>query len=92
MAFFPRCAPETATLPQGAIRLRRGGFGPALVLLHGRPRTHTTWPAAAIAGADLSDLLVTTAFDGIEDPDPAQGKTYLVRTGLTSRPEPRVIL
>ncbi|QIR85867.1 SMP-30/gluconolactonase/LRE family protein [Paracoccus sp. AK26] len=46
----------------------------------------------SFGGADLSDLLVTTAFDGIEDPDPAQGKTYLVQTGLTGRPEPRVIL
>ena len=51
MAFFPGFALETVTLPQGAIRLRRGGSGPALVLLHGHPRTHTTWPAAAIAGA-----------------------------------------
>ncbi|GAA1551613.1 alpha/beta hydrolase [Kribbella hippodromi] len=30
-----------------AIRVRHGGRGPAVVLLHGHPRTHTTWYAVA---------------------------------------------
>lgn len=46
----------------------------------------------AFGGPDLSDLLVTTAFDGIEDPDAAQGRTYRLRTDLTGLPEPQVIL
>jgi len=25
------------------LRVRSGGSGPAVVLLHGHPRTHTTW-------------------------------------------------
>ncbi|MFF1820721.1 alpha/beta fold hydrolase [Kribbella sp. NPDC058245] len=29
------------------IRVRHGGSGPAVVLLHGHPRTHTTWYAVA---------------------------------------------
>ena len=29
------------------LRVRHGGAGPALVLLHGHPRTHTTWHAVA---------------------------------------------
>ena len=29
------------------LRVRRGGEGPAVVLLHGHPRTHTTWYAVA---------------------------------------------
>ncbi|WP_432876890.1 hypothetical protein ACQPYH_27570 [Kribbella sp. CA-245084] len=29
------------------IRVRHGGSGPAAVLLHGHPRTHTTWYAVA---------------------------------------------
>jgi haloacetate dehalogenase len=29
------------------LRVRHGGTGPALVLLHGHPRTHTTWHAVA---------------------------------------------
>lgn len=31
------------------IRVRHGGNGPALVLLHGHPRTHTTWHRVAPA-------------------------------------------
>jgi haloacetate dehalogenase len=37
-----------------ALRVRHGGSGPAVVLLHGHPRTHTTWyrvaPALVSAG------------------------------------------
>ncbi|WP_374298910.1 SMP-30/gluconolactonase/LRE family protein [Paracoccus sp. (in: a-proteobacteria)] len=51
---------------------------------------HSSCPA--FGGPDLSHLLVTTALDGIEHPDEAQGKTYLVETGLAGLPEPRVIL
>lgn len=34
------------------LRVRYGGSGPAVVLLHGHPRTHVTWHrvAAALAG------------------------------------------
>jgi haloacetate dehalogenase len=36
------------------LRVRHGGFGPAVLLVHGHPRTHTTWhrvaPALAEAG------------------------------------------
>jgi haloacetate dehalogenase len=31
------------------VRVRHGGTGPAVVLLHGHPRTHTTWYAGAPA-------------------------------------------
>lgn len=34
---------EMITLPEVEIRLRHGGCGPPLLLLHGHPRTHTTW-------------------------------------------------
>ncbi len=29
------------------LRVRHGGAGPPLALLHGRPRTHVTWHAVA---------------------------------------------
>lgn len=51
---------------------------------------HSSCPA--FGGPDLTQLLVTTALDGIDDPDEAQGKTYLVDTDLAGLPEPRVIL
>ncbi|MFC3628513.1 SMP-30/gluconolactonase/LRE family protein [Paracoccus angustae] len=51
---------------------------------------HSSCPA--FGGPGLSQLLVTTALDGIEDPDEAQGMTYLLDTGLAGLPEPRVIL
>ncbi|MDX6262505.1 MAG: haloacetate dehalogenase, partial [Kribbellaceae bacterium] len=35
-----------------SLRVRHGGSGPAVVLLHGHPRTHTTWYQVAPALAD----------------------------------------
>ena len=34
---------ETLELPSAALRVRHGGSGSAVLLLHGHPRTHTTW-------------------------------------------------
>lgn len=51
---------------------------------------HSSCPA--FGGPDLSHLLVTTARDGIEAPDDAQGKTYRLEPGLTGLAEPRVML
>lgn len=55
MAFFP-CFTETrrAGADGVTLRVRVGGEGPPVVLLHGHPRTHTTWhrvaPLLAAAG------------------------------------------
>jgi len=39
---------RTLTVAEGVeLRVRTGGSGPAVVLLHGHPRTHTTWHAVA---------------------------------------------
>jgi haloacetate dehalogenase len=35
------------TVGGGSIRLRRGGSGPAVLLLHGNPQTHAMWHAVA---------------------------------------------
>jgi haloacetate dehalogenase len=37
----------TVTVPAGTLRVRHGGAGPPLLLLHGHPRTHMTWGQVA---------------------------------------------
>ena len=51
---------------------------------------HASCPA--IGGSDMQDLLVTTARQGMTDPDPAQGLPYLTRAPAPGLPEPKVIL
>lgn len=51
---------------------------------------HSSCPA--FGAEDMRDLLVTTACEGIDDPDPAQGLPYLTRAATPGLPEPRVIL
>ncbi len=46
-AFFPAFTLETIALSQGTVRLRRGGSGPPLLLLHGNPQSHAMWHAVA---------------------------------------------
>jgi haloacetate dehalogenase len=45
--FFDGFALERIDTGEAEIRVRHGGNGPPVVLLHGHPRTHTTWHAVA---------------------------------------------
>ena len=45
--FFPGFTLEHIQIKDGSIRLRRGGSGPPLLLLHGNPQTHAMWHAVA---------------------------------------------
>jgi haloacetate dehalogenase len=45
--FFPGFTLEQVGVKDGSIRLRRGGSGPPLLLLHGNPQTHAMWHAVA---------------------------------------------
>ena len=45
--FFPGFTLEHVTVNGGSIRLRRGGSGPPLLLVHGNPQTHAMWHAVA---------------------------------------------
>ncbi|MGO4725449.1 MULTISPECIES: alpha/beta fold hydrolase [unclassified Inquilinus] len=38
---------ETIELPEATLRVRHGGKGPPILLLHGHPRTHATWHRVA---------------------------------------------
>lgn len=51
-AFFPSFSERFVATPQGPIRVRLGGSGFPILLLHGHPRTHTTWHRVAPLLAD----------------------------------------
>ena len=44
---FDGFALEFRAVPRGRLRVRHGGNGPALLLLHGNPQTHAMWHAVA---------------------------------------------
>lgn len=46
--FFDGFTLATVDAGDGPLRLRHGGTGPALMLLHGHPRTHATWDRVAV--------------------------------------------
>ncbi|MDH6451188.1 pimeloyl-ACP methyl ester carboxylesterase [Streptomyces sp. SAI-119] len=52
------------------LRVRHGGSGPAVLLLHGHPRTHATWhrvaPLPAAAGHDVLGMWRDWAGDRLE--------------------------
>jgi haloacetate dehalogenase len=45
--FFENFKLEMIELPNSVLRVRYGGSGPPVLLLHGHPRTHTTWHKVA---------------------------------------------
>jgi haloacetate dehalogenase len=45
--FFPDFTLEHVPVGAGKLRLRRGGSGPPLLLLHGNPQTHAMWHMVA---------------------------------------------
>ena len=47
MAFFDGFTLDQIDTGEAMIRVRHGGDGPPVVLLHGHPRTHTTWHRVA---------------------------------------------
>ena len=47
MPLFDGFVLETIDLPDGPVRVRRGGDGPPLICLHGNPETHMMWHAVA---------------------------------------------
>ena len=54
MAFFEGFTLTHVAVPDGSIRVRHGGSGPPLLMLHGNPQTHCMWHRVAPAlGAAL---------------------------------------
>jgi haloacetate dehalogenase len=52
MTFFEGFRLDKVTVTGGDLRLRHGGNGPPLLLLHGNPQTHVMWHAIAPALAE----------------------------------------
>ena len=44
---FPGFTLEGVSVKDGPVRLRRGGSGPPLLLLHGFPQSHVCWHRVA---------------------------------------------
>jgi len=49
---FPKFALERIDVGEATLRVRHGGSGPPLLLLHGHPQTHVMWHAVAPALAE----------------------------------------
>ena len=47
---FPGFTLENVIVSAGSIRLRHGGSGPPLLLLHGNPQSHMMWQHMPEAG------------------------------------------
>lgn len=69
---------DDVSVPGGTLRLRRGGNGPAVLLLHGHPRTHTTWHRVAPRLAEAGFSVVCPdlpgfgqSFQPVDQPDHA---------------------
>jgi len=57
MAFFENFTLDTIAVDGGDIRLRHGGNGPPLLLVHGNPQTHLMWHAVAPALAERFQVI-----------------------------------
>ena len=77
MVFFPGFDTSTVHVHDDVqLRVRTGGEGPAVVLLHGHPRTHTTWHAVAPQLAALGMSVVCPDLRGYgqsSTPEPDAG-------------------
>jgi haloacetate dehalogenase len=56
--FFPGFTLEQVAVSGGPLRLRRGGKGPPLLLLHGNPQTHAMWHKVAPRLAERYSLVL----------------------------------
>jgi haloacetate dehalogenase len=56
--FFDGFTLEQVAVSGGALRLRRGGKGPPLLLLHGNPQTHAMWHKVAPSLAERYSLVL----------------------------------
>jgi haloacetate dehalogenase len=64
MSFFDGFALEHVDVGTATVRMRHGGSGPVVLLLHGHPRTHTTWYRVAPLLVDAGFTVVCADLPG----------------------------
>ena len=64
MSFFEGFQLEHVDVGTATLRLRHGGSGPVVLLLHGHPRTHTTWYRVAPLLVDAGFTVVCADLPG----------------------------
>src|SRR4051794_28718804 len=64
MDFFSDFSLERVDVGTATLRVRVGGSGPCVLLLHGHPRTHTTWYRAAPLLAEAGFTVVCPDLPG----------------------------
>lgn len=70
---------------------RVAAYDPDARFLHAISAAASQTSCPAFGGADLTDLYITSATEGMSDPAPQEGRTYLAENAGRGRPEPRVI-
>ena len=78
MSFFEGFQLEHVDVGTATLRLRHGGSGPVVLLLHGHPRTHTTWYRVA-------PLLVDAGFTVVCADLPGYGESRRVAGDFSKR-------
>jgi hypothetical protein len=66
---------STVDTVQASIRVRHGGSGPPLLLLHGSPQTHVMWHLLAPRLAEEFTVILPTCADTVTLPSPRAAKT-----------------
>jgi haloacetate dehalogenase len=81
MTFFDGFSLERIRLSESTVRVRLGGAGDPVVLLHGHPRTHTTWHRVAPSLAQRHTVICPDlrGYGESTGPDPSDLDAYCKR-------------
>jgi haloacetate dehalogenase len=84
--FFDGFTLTTIDTPHGAIRLRHGGSGPPLLLLHGNPQTHAMWHKVAPALATSFSVVCPDlrGYGGSHKPGPTADHAPYAKTAMAA--------